>query len=94
MLVFYIYELLSLSSLILHFIESRPTQVLNTSRHPINLQYSPDAKTIMVLDDDDRLSFIKHGHTGPEGQLEWKAGDPVKINGQSPVTFPKKVCVA
>ncbi|GJJ07179.1 hypothetical protein Clacol_001379 [Clathrus columnatus] len=63
--------------------QSRPTQVLSTSRHPINLQYSPDAKTIMVLDDDDRLSFIKHGNTGSEGQLEWKAGDSAKINSQS-----------
>ncbi|KAF8507841.1 WD40 repeat-like protein [Hysterangium stoloniferum] len=60
--------------------QSRPTQVINTSRHPVNIQYSPDAKTIMVLDDDDRVSFIKHGHTGPEGQLEWKSGETARTS--------------
>jgi THO complex subunit 3 len=66
--------------------ESRPTQVINTSRHPINLQYSPDAKTIMVLDDDDRLSFIKHGNTGSDGHLEWKTGETARVPGYGSVS--------
>ncbi|KAF8580584.1 WD40 repeat-like protein [Ramaria rubella] len=61
--------------------QSRPTQVINTSRHPINVQYSPDGKTVMVVDDDDRLSFIKHGNTGTDGQLEWKAGEIARVAG-------------
>lgn len=81
-------------------LESRPTQVINTSRHPINLQYSPDGKTIMVLDDDDRLSFIKYGNTGSDGHLEWKPGETAKVSGYGsvgihslPFKFLRSSCV-
>ncbi|KIJ56946.1 hypothetical protein M422DRAFT_238533 [Sphaerobolus stellatus SS14] len=58
--------------------QSRPTQVINISRRAVTLQYSPDAKSVMVVDEEDRLMFIKHGNTGPEGQLEWKAGETAR----------------
>jgi len=59
-------------------IETRPTQVISLPRRPVSLQYSPDAKNIMVVDEEDRLMFIKHGNTGPEGQSEWKAGETAR----------------
>jgi THO complex subunit 3 len=40
----------------------------------------------MVLDDDDRLSFIKYGNTGSEGQLEWKTGETARVSGYGSVS--------
>ncbi|KAH7103063.1 WD40 repeat-like protein [Auriculariales sp. MPI-PUGE-AT-0066] len=53
----------------------KPVQTLNLTRRPLNIQYAPDGSCIMVVDDDDRLSFIKPGEMSADGRRPWTYGE-------------------
>ncbi|EJD53982.1 WD40 repeat-like protein [Auricularia subglabra TFB-10046 SS5] len=59
--------------------QPKPIQNFALTRRPLNIQFCPTGKRVLVLDDDDRLSFIKLGETtSPEGKPLWSYNEPAR----------------
>ncbi|KZW04381.1 WD40 repeat-like protein [Exidia glandulosa HHB12029] len=59
--------------------QSKPIQNFALTRRPLSIQYSPTGKRILMLDDDDRLSFIKlDDAASAEGKPQWTYNEPAK----------------
>jgi len=63
--------------------QSKPIQSFNVSRKPLSIHYSPNGRTILMLDDDDKLSFL-HLDANPEvAQLTWTASETARSSSGS-----------
>lgn len=52
--------------------EPKPIQTLSLNRRPISIQFSPEGQNVMLVDDDDKLSFLKFGEPlTSDGKKTW-----------------------